>query len=213
MRDYDIAVENLQMRTRGLAELDICDIVINNVSPEHYSVGAELLTRLAKQQLAEGAIVDGASLPAGYWEIVLQKQRNGLYEVLEWNPDRTQQVPGITSTATYELDQKSFCKAAGLSFSPPSATQMIAVSSGVLEREMPLEGIRYPAPPHMSGWYITTPKYDGNVDSMRVDHAYHLTAQRPELAKLLALPPGSWFVLHETHEEVGFDIAVASQEP
>lgn len=114
--------------------------------------------------------------------------------------------------ATYELEQRAFCRAAGFSFSPPTATQMITVSPGVFEREMPLEGIRYPAPPHMSGWYFTTPRYDGNFASMRVEHAYHLTALRPDLAKLLALPAGSWFVLHEDHEDVGFDAAVASED-
>jgi len=39
MRDYEITIENRRIRTRGLAERGVCDIVINDVAPEHESVG------------------------------------------------------------------------------------------------------------------------------------------------------------------------------
>jgi hypothetical protein len=68
---------------------------------------------------------------------------------------------------------------------------MVAVSEGVFEGR-DVEAMRYPAPEHMSGWWTTTDLYDGNVESIRTEHAYHLVEHRPELVQYLALPPGFW---------------------
>jgi hypothetical protein len=56
----------------------------------------------------------------------------------------------------------------------------------------------------MSGWWITTDLYDGDVKSLRNEHTYRLIATRPELAKYLALPDGFRFNLPVV-EEVWFD--------
>jgi len=47
----------------------------------------------------------------------------------------------------------------------------------------------------MSGWWITTKLYDGDVKSLKHEHTYHVTAARPDLAKYLALPDGFRFDL------------------
>jgi hypothetical protein len=67
-----------------------------------------------------------------------------------------------------------------------------------------VQGIRYPSPDHMSGWWITTDRYDGNIKSLRYEHTYHVTAARPALAKYLALPDGFRFNF-SAGEEVWFD--------
>jgi len=62
---------------------------------------------------------------------------------------------------------------------------------------------RYDAPAHMSGWYLTTEDYNGDIETMKVEHLYHVTASRPETARYIALPPGSWFTLWEDGDDVG----------
>jgi hypothetical protein len=56
----------------------------------------------------------------------------------------------------------------------------------------------------MSGWWITTGRYDGNTASLKREHLRHLTAARPDLARLIALPFGFRFDLTH-HEDVWFD--------
>ena len=55
----------------------------------------------------------------------------------------------------------------------PLFSQMIAVSKGVLEGEI-IDAVRYPSPDHMTGWWLTTELYDGNIESLQVIHYYHL---------------------------------------
>ncbi len=83
------------------------------------------------------------------------------------------------------------------------------VSDGVMEGDA-VQGIRYPSPPHMSGWWITTDRYNGQIESLRNEHLYHVTAVRPDLARYVALPFGYRFDL-ATHEDVWFDANVASE--
>jgi len=47
----------------------------------------------------------------------------------------------------------------------------------------------------MSGWWLITEKYDGNIESLNHEHTYHVTAARPDLASFLALPYGFRFDL------------------
>jgi hypothetical protein len=82
------------------------------------------------------------------------------------------------------------------------------VSKGVLEGEA-VQGVRYPSPSHMSGWWITTDQYDGNAKSLSREHIYHLTHARPDLAKYIALSFGFCFNL-EDGERVYFDQEVAN---
>lgn len=67
-----------------------------------------------------------------------------------------------------------------------------------------MQGVRYPSPEHMSGWWVTTDRYDGDVRTLRHEHLYHLTAARPDLARYVALPFGFRFDLGR-HEDVWFD--------
>jgi hypothetical protein len=59
----------------------------------------------------------------------------------------------------------------------------------------------------MSGWWITTDRYDGNVTSLKQEHLYHVTARRPDLAPYIALPYGFRFDF-AAREDVWFDEGV-----
>ncbi len=77
---------------------------------------------------------------------------------------------------------------------------MIVISDGVFEGEC-VEGVRYPSPKHMTGWWLTTQKYNGDTSTLRVEHYYHLPEKRPDLIKYLALPFG--FRFFQKDETVG----------
>ena len=79
MPDDEIAVEDRQIRTDGLAERDVYDIVINDVAPEYEAIGTELVARLAAQQLAGWSIEDRALVLEGYWELILHRESESLY--------------------------------------------------------------------------------------------------------------------------------------
>ncbi|WP_259368131.1 MULTISPECIES: hypothetical protein [unclassified Colwellia] len=72
-----------------------------------------------------------------------------------------------------------------------------------------MEGVRYPSPEHMSGWWLTTDEYDGNIDSLVTVHFQHIIEKRPELALYMALPFGYRFNLGGESEHVWFDQEVA----
>ncbi len=127
---------------------------------------AALLAYLADYVVVEGAVLrPGETVAYGYW--VLRLERAG-----------PEQLPT--------------CERAGARYDPPLADRLVMVTDGVFEGD-PAEGVRYPSPAHMSGWWISTDRYDGDPDTLRREHAYHVTARRPDLARFLALPFGFRF--------------------
>jgi hypothetical protein len=109
-------------------------------------------------------------------------------------------------------EQKETCEQHKVSPVPPYPDQMIVVSDGVLEGD-PVEGVRYPSPDHMSGWWLTTSKYNGNSDSLKTEHAYHVYEKRPDLIKFLALPHGYRFMENKEKHDIWFDEKAAVQKP
>lgn len=89
--------------------------------------------------------------------------------------------------------------------------QKLAISKGVYEG-MNCEGVRYPSPDHMTGWFITTNLYNGNIDSLMVVHYYHSVFKRPDLLTYLALPHGFRFLKDASNSEAWFDEKVYSNK-
>lgn len=153
--------------------------------------------------IAEGhQIQPGETLGYGYWITKATADDKGRLCFWEYTPDAVEYVPGVSKTLRYWRDQHRVCEKASSLFSPPSAEQLITISDGVFEGD-DVQGVRYPSPAHMSGWWITTDRYDGNISSLRTVHAYHLTAKRPDLAPFLALAYGYRF--YSDNGEVRFD--------
>ena len=75
------------------------------------------------------------------------------------------------------------------------ASQMVVISKGIYEGVVPVEGVRYASPKHMSGWWLTTDEYDGDINSLNTVHFKHVVEHRPELAIYMALPVGYRFLL------------------
>lgn len=143
--------------------------------------------------IAEGhPIHPGQTLGYGYWITRAVADDKGRLYFLEYSLDAVEYVPGVSNTLRYWRDQHLVCERASSLFTPPNAGQMITISDGVFDGEE-VQGVRYPSPSHMTGWWITTDRYDGNLSSLRTVHTYHLTAKRADLARFLALAYGYRF--------------------
>lgn len=129
-------------------------------------------------------------------------------EVWEYDANGTRFVRGATLSVTYWRDQHEICRNAGVEFSPPQADKLAVISAGVYEGE-PIEGIRYPAPSHMTGWWFLTNQYKGDESTVNSVHLYHVTAARPDIARYVALPVGH--VFRSSPPRVWFEENVANQ--
>ncbi|MDO6837835.1 hypothetical protein Q4596_19650 [Pseudoalteromonas carrageenovora] len=110
-----------------------------------------------------------------------------------------------------ESVQKECCDHYQAIYSPVEPTQLVTISKGIYEGSIPVEGVRYPSPNHMSGWWLTTDEYDGNISSLVTVHFEHINEKCPELAIYMALPFGYRFNLGGETEHVWFDKEVANE--
>lgn len=101
-------------------------------------------------------------------------------------------VPGINTTLQLWAEQQAVCAKAAVAYAVPSFDQMIVISDGVLEGD-PTKGVRYPSPEHMSGWWLTNDRFDGDVKSLKTAHIQYVAVNRPDLVKFFGLPSGYRF--------------------
>lgn len=152
-------------------------------------------------------IESGETMAYGYWLVKFEgAEGNRNLETWEYAPDASAFVKGADLTLGYWRDQHFVCDQYEAAFSPPRPDKLTVVSEGVLEG-LAVQGVRYPSPDHLSGWWITTDLYDGNINGLRQEHTYHISAARPDLAKYLALPYGFRFNF-SVADEVWFDSKV-----
>ncbi len=105
--------------------------------------------------------------------------------------------------------QRELCQKYGVVPLVSKHNQLVVVSDGVFEGAS-VEGVRYPSPKHMSGWWLATGKYTGDPDTLRTEHVFHLFEKRPDLVKFLALPYGFRFRTNGA-EEVWFDEGITRE--
>lgn len=154
-------------------------------------------------------ILPGETFPYGYWLVKFLAEDDSL-DVWEYNPSAIEFVHGGSLTLTYWRDQHRICDRFRASFTPPRPDRLTVIDEGVLEG-LPTQGVRYPSPEHMSGWWITTDKYNGDLSTLRREHTYHVTAARPDLAPYLALPYGFRFETSGHDADAWFDERVAAE--
>lgn len=104
-----------------------------------------------------------------------------------------------------ESVQKECCAHYSAQFCPVSPEQLVVISDGVYEGVVPIEGVRYSSPDHMSGWWLTTRDYNGDVSTLKTVHYRHVQEKRPEIAIYMALPYGYRFQLGGEKEHVWYD--------
>jgi hypothetical protein len=208
--DIEHVVDGLRMGTKGLRASGHPEIAVT-VGSEAFLPEADSFLDFVSRYLRESGTVlkSGETLAYGYWLTKFIGTNNGDLEVWEYNSSATEFVAGATLTLRYWREQHELCNRAGAEFSPPRPDRLAVVSPAVLEGA-PVQGVRYPSPAKMSGWWITADDYTGDVKMLRNEHLYHITDLRPDLARYLALPYGFRFDL-SNYEDVWFDRAVAEQ--
>lgn len=201
----EVVRDGLTIETRGLRDLGISDIEAKVDDFALVDDAEGFLRRVLEYiRTSVGAsISDGETISCGYWMVLAKKNSKDILELWEYDRSATEFVPGVSLTMRYWRDQNRVCDQHGAEFSPPRPDQLVVVSDGVFEGD-DAEGVRYPSPSHMSGWWITTNRYDGNVKSLRREHLYHLTSVRDDLVQYLSLPFGYRFRA-EPSAEVWFD--------
>ncbi|WP_143694913.1 immunity protein Imm33 domain-containing protein [Variovorax sp. JS1663] len=185
--------DRLTKTTKGLASHDPgYEISASVSSPELGEHCEEFVRFIAEYVLSGNSIRAGETLAYGYWLTKAELTDGRTLVFFEYNPEATEFVFGVTHTLTYWRDQTSLCNREGADFIPPRPDQMVVISDGVYEGDN-VEGVRYASPSHMSGWWLTTDRYNGKIESLKTVHAHHVSAKRPDLAKFLALPNGYRF--------------------
>lgn len=169
----------------------------------------EFIRFIADYILSGHAIRSEETVAYGYWltKAILSDDQRLIFH--EYNPEATDFIFGIDNTISYWRVQHDLCSRVGAEFAPPRPDQMIVISEGVYEGD-PVEGVRYPSPPHMSGWWLTTDRYNDDINSLKTVHSHHVTEKRPDLVRFLALPSGYRFF--STEGNVWFDEEAAKEE-
>src|SRR5205814_747743 len=131
------------LRTFGAAEIHL------RRPAAQFNEAAEALM----QTLAEYAVSHQKPLKAGdkvshgYWVLLLRERPDGDLDVCESTDDGSQYVPGANLALRYWVEQSDFCRRMDAEFQPPRPDQKASVSASVLEGDLPVWGVRYPAPP------------------------------------------------------------------
>ena len=208
-RAVSIITEGLRTSTSDLHLAGHRELSVLVSGPGLLEEGRKLIEHIVQYIRSGGVtIFPGETLRYGYWMIKFRERSSGALDIWEYNAHATEFVQGATLTLTYWRDQHSACERLGAPFVPPTGDQLAVISAGVLEGDH-LEAVRYPSPGHMSGWWITTDRYDGNPQSLVTEHLYHVTGARPEVAPYIALPFG--FRLHFKDERnIWYDEEVAN---
>jgi len=208
----EVVVAGLTARTVGLCDQGLSEVSVV-VEDERLVDEAVALLRhvLAYLTTPNIAVHSEETMTYGYWLLKFRLDRQGNFELWEYNPVATDFQRGATVALRHWRDRHEVCERYRAEFTPPRPDRLVVVSVGVDEGD-PVQGVRYPSPAHMSGWWITTDRHDGDSNSLRPEHLYHLTAARPNLARYLALPPGYRFDTTQG-EDVWFESEVASETP
>ena len=174
------------------------------------SEGKAFLETMIAYAIDHRRIAPDETVEYGYWLTKFIEIAPTTLETWEYDAHGTRFVRGATLTLRYWKEQHELCETAESRFSPPRPDRLAAVTAGVFQGE-PVDAVRYVPEGNMSGWCFFTDRYDGNIKSLNYEHLHHVTANRPDPAKYVALEPGFCFDLHEP-QKVWFDDSAATQQ-
>jgi hypothetical protein len=177
------------IETVGLAASQSNELVVR-VTPGLVDEARALLERTVAYALDSGRkLASGETMTVGSWLVRFTEVRQGTLALWEVDSGGDEFVAGVERTLTLWRDQNRVCAAVGAEFDPPLYDRMAIVSDGVLDGD-PAEGVRYPSPDHMSGWWLTTDRFNGDPGTLGGEHVHRVCSARPDLGDYLALPPG-----------------------
>lgn len=177
--------------TQGLPLVtDQRELSVDAVEPRLVPDAAALIRSVVLYIARTGRkIAPGETFQRGFWHVRFDDGAGELHAA-EPDPRSLDYRNGAAFALSAWRGQHETCDLHGSAFRPPRPDQLVVVSPGVLDSDRPTQGVRYPSPEHMSGWWVSTDLYDGDIDMMKPVHAHHVAAARPELVRLLALEYG-----------------------
>ena len=208
-----IELEGDVLRTVGLRAIGQSDLRLRLPDDPELGQHAEALLRNVFVYLARNPgvkLTDAQTYGYGYWHVRFREE-DGSLAICELVPDASEYVRGAGYTLWCWKEQHAACERCESPFSPPAPESLAAISAGVMDGEA-AQGVRYPSPEHMSGWWISTQRYEEDRE-MTNDHMHHLTRARPDLVPYLALAHGFRFNFEAGDQRIWFDQSVAEQEP
>jgi len=182
----------IRLITAGLADLVGYELAADTGGAEMEQEFLLMMEFLAAYATAEGRkFAPEETLLHGYWTLKFRvsPQDRALLDLWEYDAATTGWIPGVRYAVECWAMQHRKCRESSAGFHAPRLDQLAVISDGVLDGD-PWTAVRYPSPPHMSGWWMTTDRYDGDVASLKTDHLYHVTDCRPEIMPYIALPEG-----------------------
>jgi hypothetical protein len=196
-------------QTDGLSGLIGYEVRLGTVAEDELAGANELLAFVAEYVTHHRArLMPEETMEYGLWIVKFRESEGGVLDVWERTTDGSRFQPGASTAIRFWSEQHEVCEHHGAPFAPPHTTQLAVLSAGVRDGEA-VEGARYPSPEHMSGWWLSTDRYDGDVKALTLEHIYHVATWRPDLARYLALPLGWRFSTDRS--EIWFDESVAKQ--
>jgi len=101
--------------------------------------------------------------------------------------------------------QREVCLAQGCQFAPSLGQDKAGVALSTLGLK-PINGLRHPASPGTTGWYVWSGENFSNAsDFFQPQCVDHLIEKLPLVAKFLGLPPGYRFLVADEYVDVWFD--------
>ena len=205
--DYLIIELKTKYTTRGVAKLLGKEFVINK--NEYSKDDVNLLVNYILNHFlsTKQKIVDGETFGCGSWLILFKHNSDNieLHELKIINNGENVYEFDVSFSVKFLKEQFELIKTHNIpSYNIPLIGQKIAVSKEIfLGSEV--NGVRYSAPDHMTGWYLTSNSYNGDINTLKVDYLFSLLKVRPDLAKFLILPYGFRFYSDNESYDIWFD--------
>ena len=209
MTQVVVTIEDDRIETRGLRQYFGSELVI--AVPRAMARDSAAAVRQITQQIAAGDIppVLDRPFPYGFWLIQFRRAADGSISIAELVPESMTFEDGLSRAVACRRAQEEQCAKAGVTFSPPCIEQLVAVSPELLADNGLVQGVRYPSPEHMSGWWLVDEAFDGSAASMKPIHLGHVAARRPDVLPFLALPFGYRFSVIGHEVDIWYDEVVA----
>lgn len=153
----------------------------------------------------------GETIQHGSWLVQVQEGEEGRQRIGALRDDSGEYSKTLDQALIIEEAQRRQCELLETVFTPPNPQQLVVVDTAALSGEL-VVGVRYPAPAHMSGWWITSVDANARSDELQTLHVPHVITERADLLQLLALPAGWRFDTRDGYS-AWFDEAVAAEPP
>jgi hypothetical protein len=147
----DLTVQTVGLAAHRQAELRVA-VPDRVLLPDAYAFLGWLVHYL---EMSGNRVVAGENVTHGFWMVHFDAAPDGVLDAWEYGADGSGYVPGATMSLTAWRDQHAVYDSVGAEFDPPVADSLAVTDDGVLAQE-PLQLVRYPSPPHMSGGWITS---------------------------------------------------------